>query len=103
MEIDFIQGETPVGYYIKDTYKYQTNLSLKVQGGEVGSTTDCQVKIENPTGSTVNVTISGFNNAGGSMSNFENSLLPESMLLKQTMVVTRSVWVPLKQIPKNYR
>ena len=71
MEIDFIQGETPVGYYIKDTYKYQTNLSLKVQGGEVGSTTDCQVKIENPTGSTVNVTISGFNNAGGSMSNFE--------------------------------
>lgn len=40
MEIDFIQGETPVGYYIKDTYKYQTNLSLKVQGGEVGSTTD---------------------------------------------------------------
>ena len=59
------------GYYIKDTYKYQTNLSLKVQGGEVGSTTDCQVKIENPTGSTVNVTISGFNNAGGSMSNFE--------------------------------
>ncbi len=33
MEIDFIQGETPVGYYIKDTYKYQTNLSLKVQGG----------------------------------------------------------------------
>ena len=56
MEIDFIQGETPVGYYIKDTYKYQTN---------------CQVKIENPTGSTVNVTISGFNNAGGSMSNFE--------------------------------
>ena len=61
MEIDFIQGETPVGYYIKDTYKYQTNLSLKVQGGEVGSTTDCQVKIENPTGSTVNVTISGFN------------------------------------------
>ena len=59
MEIDFIQGETPVGYYIKDTYKYQTNLSLKVQGGEVGSTTDCQVKIENPTGSTVNVTISG--------------------------------------------
>lgn len=71
MEIDFIQGETPVGYYIKDTYKYQTNLSLKVQGEEVGSTTDCQVKIENPTGSTVNVTISGFNNAGGSMSNFE--------------------------------
>ena len=71
MEIDFIQGETPVGYYIKDTYKYQTNLSLKVQGGEVGSTTDCQVKIENPTGSTVNVTISGFNNAGGSMSNYE--------------------------------
>ena len=61
----------PVRYYIKDTYKYQTNLSLKVQGGEVGSTTDCQVKIENPTGSTVNVTISGFNNAGGSMSNFE--------------------------------
>lgn len=44
MEIDFIQGETPVGYYIKYTYKYQTNLSLKVQGGEVGSTTDCQVK-----------------------------------------------------------
>ena len=31
MEIDFIQGETPVGYYIKDTYKYQTNLSLPVK------------------------------------------------------------------------
>ena len=75
MEIDFIQGETPVGYYIKDTYKYQTNLSLSVTtpGGNTTteSTEDCKVIIENPTGSTVNVTISGFNNAGGSMSNFE--------------------------------
>ena len=70
MEIDFIQGETPVGYYIKDTYKYQTNLSLKVQGGEVGSTTDCQVKIENPTGSTVDITISGFDKTGGAMATF---------------------------------
>lgn len=71
MEIDFIQGEAPVGYYIKDTYKYQSNLSLKVNKSEVGSTTECQVNIATPTGNTVDVTISGFNNAGGSMSNFE--------------------------------
>ena len=60
MEIDFIQGETPVGYYIKDTYKYQTNLSLSVTtpGGNTTteSTEDCKVIIENPTGSTVDVT-----------------------------------------------
>ena len=46
MEIDFIQGETPVGYYIKDTYKYQTNLSLSVTtpGGNTTteSTEDCK-------------------------------------------------------------
>lgn len=74
MEIDFIQGETPVGYYIKDTYKYQTNLSLSVTtpGGTTSESTDnCKVSIENPTGSTVDVTISGFNNTGGSMSYFE--------------------------------
>ena len=74
MEIDFIQGETPVGYYIKDTYKYQTNLSLSVTisgGNTTESTEDCKVIIENPTGSTVDVTISGFNNTSGSMSNFE--------------------------------
>ena len=73
MEIDFIQGETPVGYYIKDTYKYQTNLSLSVTtpgGNTTESTEDCKVIIENPTGSTVDVTISGFNNTSGSM-NFE--------------------------------
>lgn len=75
MEIDFIQGETPVGYYIKDTYKYQTNLSLSVTtpGGNTTteSTEDCKVIIENPTGSTVDVTISGFNNTSGSMNYFE--------------------------------
>ena len=74
MEIDFIQGETPVGYYIKDTYKYQTNLSLSVTtpgGNTTESTEDCKVIIENPTGSTVDVTISGFNNTNGSMNYFE--------------------------------
>ena len=74
MEIDFIQGETPVGYYIKDTYKYQTNLSLSVTtpgGNTTESTEDCKVIIENPTGSTVDVTISGFNNTSGSMNYFE--------------------------------
>ena len=75
MEIDFIQGETPVGYYIKDTYKYQTNLSLSVTtpGGDTTteSTEECKVIIENPTGSTVDVTISGFNNTSGSMNYFE--------------------------------
>ena len=74
MEIDFIQGETPVGYYIKDTYKYQTNLSLSVTipgGNTTESTEDCKVIIENPTGSTVDVTISGFNDTRGSMNYFE--------------------------------
>ena len=46
MEIDFIQGETPVGYYVKDTYKYQTNLSLSVGNADQGSTTSSQVVIE---------------------------------------------------------
>ena len=75
MEIDFIQGETPVGYYIKDTYKYQTNLSsyrsLFQEEIPLALLTDCKVNIENPTGSTVDVTISGFNNTRGSMNNFE--------------------------------
>ena len=64
MEIDFIQGETPVGY----------NLSLSVTtpgGNTTESTEDCKVIIENPTGSTVDVTISGFNNTSGSMNYFE--------------------------------
>ena len=77
MEIDFIQGETPVGYYIKDTYKYQTNLSLSVTtpgGNTTESTEDCKVIIENPTGSTVDVTISGFNNTSGSMNILKSSL-----------------------------
>ena len=77
MEIDFIQGETPVGYYIKDTYKYQTNLSLSVTtpgGNTTESTEDCKVIIENQTGSTVDVTISGFNNTSGSMNYFEKGV-----------------------------
>ena len=74
MEIDFIQGETPVGYYIKDTYKYQTNLSLSVTtpgGNTTESTEDCKVIIENPTGSTVDVTISGLNNTSVYINYFE--------------------------------
>ena len=70
MEIDFIQGETPVGYYIKDTYKYQTNLSLSVGNADQGSTTSSQVVIEKPTGNTVDITISGFDKTGGAMATF---------------------------------
>lgn len=85
MEIDFIQGETPVGYYIKDTYKYQTNLSLSVTtpgGNTTESTEDCKVIIENPTGSTVDVTISGFNNTSGSMNYFEKFTVKEVNVTK---------------------
>ena len=70
MEIDFIQGETPVGYYVKDTYKYQTNLSLSVGNADQGSTTSSQVVIEKPTGNTVDITISGFDKTGGAMATF---------------------------------
>ena len=70
MEIDFIQGETPVGYYIKDTYKYQTNLSLRVGNADQGATTSSQVVIEKPTGNTVDITISGFDKTGGAMATF---------------------------------
>ena len=78
MEIDFIQGETPVGYYIKDTYKYQTNLSLSVTtpgGNTTESTEDCKVIIENPTGSTVDVTITHFNNKTYSINYFKKFTL----------------------------
>ena len=101
MEIDFIQGETPVGYYIKDTYKYQTNLSLSVTipgGNTTESTEDCKVIIENPTGSTVDVTISGFNNTSGSMNYFEKFTVKG---VKQTTVVTHSISIALKQTPKR--
>ena len=70
MEIDFIQGETPVGYYVKDTHEYQTNLSLSVGDTEQGSTTDSSVVIEKPTGNTVDITISGFDKIGGAMAIF---------------------------------
>ena len=70
MEIDFIQGETPVGYYVKDTYKYQTNLSLSVGNEDQGSKNSSQVVIEKQTGNTVDITISGFDKTGGAMATF---------------------------------
>lgn len=71
MDINFIQGKTPVGYYIKNTYKYQSNLSLKVNDKGTGDTDKCQVSIDSPKDNTVNVTISGFNNIPSHMSIFE--------------------------------
>ena len=38
IDINFIQAETPIAYYVAATYKYNTNLAISVMGSSYGST-----------------------------------------------------------------
>lgn len=65
LDVSFIQGETPLPYYIAATYKYDSELSMTVNGSSFGSTTDCKVVIKRASDTTVNITINGFGNLAG--------------------------------------
>lgn len=60
LDVEFIQGETPITYYIAATYQYNSNLALSVNGNDQGSTTECKAIIKRKADKTVDVTINGF-------------------------------------------
>lgn len=69
INIEFIQGTTPIGYLIAANYQYDTNLSISVMGTSYGSTEDCNAVIKRAAGETVDITLNGFSrlSGGGSM------------------------------------
>ena len=69
IDIDFIQAETPIAYYVAATYKYNTNLAISVMGSSYGSTEDCKAVIKRASETTVDIALNGFGNltGGGNM------------------------------------
>jgi AspT/YidE/YbjL antiporter-like protein len=69
IDINFIQAETPIAYYVAATYKYNTNLAISVMGSSYGSTEDCKAVIKRASETTVDITLNGFGNltGGGNM------------------------------------
>ena len=69
IDINFIQAETPIAYYVAATYKYNTNLAISVMGSSYGSTEDCRAVIKRASETTVDITLNGFGNltGGGNM------------------------------------
>lgn len=73
IDIDFIQGETPVGYLIASNYQYNTDLSISVRGTSYGSTQDCNAVIKRAAENTVDITLNGFDQlSGGDSMNLGN-------------------------------
>ena len=60
IDINFIQAETPIAYYVAATYKYNTNLAISVMGSSYGSTEDCKAVIKRASETTVDITLNGF-------------------------------------------
>ena len=69
IDIEFIQAETPIAYYVASTYQYNTNLSISVMGSSYGSTEDCKAIVKRASETTVNITLNGFGNLTGGGSN----------------------------------
>ena len=69
IDINFIQAETPIAYYVAATYKYNTNLAISVRGSSYGSTEDCKAVIKRASETTVDIALNGFGNltGGGNM------------------------------------
>lgn len=65
LDVSFMQGETPLPYYIATTYKYDSELSISVNGSSFGSTNECKAVIKRASDTTVNITINGFGNLTG--------------------------------------
>ena len=69
IDIEFIQAETPIAYYVASTYQYNTNLSISVMGSSYGSTENCKAIVKRASETTVNITLNGFGNLTGGGSN----------------------------------
>lgn len=69
MDINFIQGDIPLGYLVASNYQYDANLALNVGLSSFGSTQDCSAVIKRGVENTVDITLKGFANlsGGGSM------------------------------------
>lgn len=69
MDINFIQGDIPLGYLVASNYQYDANLALNVGQSSFGSTQDCNAVIKRGVENTVDITLKGFANLsdGGSM------------------------------------
>lgn len=65
IDIEFIQGETPLGYLVASNYQYDADLSLSVEGSPFGSTQECNAVIKRAAENTVDITLNGFANASG--------------------------------------
>ena len=65
IDINFIQGETPIAYYVASTYQYDTNLAISVRGTSYGSTEDCKAIVKRASETTVDITLNGFGNLSG--------------------------------------
>lgn len=65
LDVNFIQGETPLPYYIAATYKYDSELSITVNKIPFGSTSECKAVVKRASDTTVNVTINGFGKLTG--------------------------------------
>lgn len=72
MTVNFIQGETPITYYVAATYRYNCNLALTVGESTQGSTTDCSATITRATDTTVNIALNGFDKLEGGRMSIEN-------------------------------
>lgn len=70
MDINFIQGDIPLGYLVASNYQYDANLALNVGQSSFGSTQDCNAVIKRGAENTVDISLKGFANlsGGGSMS-----------------------------------
>lgn len=65
IDIDFIQGETPIAYYVASTFQYNSELAISVMGTSYGSTNDCKAVVKHTTDTTVDITLNGFGNLTG--------------------------------------
>lgn len=65
IDIEFIQGETPLGYLVASNYQYDADLSLSVNNNSFGSTQECNAVIKRAAENTVDITLNGFANASG--------------------------------------
>lgn len=65
IDIEFIQGETPLGYLVASNYQYDADLSLSVNNNSFGSTQECNAVIKRAAENTVDITLNGFDKLSG--------------------------------------
>ncbi|WP_294480296.1 calycin-like domain-containing protein [uncultured Bacteroides sp.] len=73
MDIQFIQGDIPLGYLIASNYQYNAKLALYVKDIPFGSTTESSAVIKRAADNTVDIALKGFGElSGGSSMNLED-------------------------------